>query len=84
MEDYPEACLLCLVYTNHACPVYMAPKEEFSCLNKRHPPRTVLEMKKVIANAHSDFLKGQNQKAEKSLQKYSLRPQTVSMNEIEC
>jgi hypothetical protein len=82
MVDYPEACLLCLVRTNYACPVCMAPKEEFSSLDKKFPLRTVPEMQKKIANAFASISKGNKQKAEKCLKKYGLRGQTVCIKEI--
>lgn len=79
MVDYPEACLLCLIRMNYACPVCMAPKEEFSCLDKKHTPRTVSEMKMVTRRAFSKFSKGESQKANKLLQGNGLRAQTVSV-----
>ena len=77
MVDYPEACLICLVYTNYACLVCMAPKEEFSSLNKKFPLRTVLEMQKKVTSASVSISKGDKRKAEKCLQKDGLRGQIV-------
>lgn len=82
MVDYPEACLICLIRTNHACPVCMARKQEFSHLDQKYTPRTVREMKKAIANATSCFSKGENQKAEKALQENGLRGQTVCKKNV--
>jgi hypothetical protein len=72
MVDYPEACLLCLVRTNYACPVCMTSKENFSCLDKIYTPRTVPEMRKVVARALSCFSKGETQEANKCLQENGL------------
>ena len=74
--DYPEACLICLVRTNYACPVCIAPKKRFSRLDKQYPPRTVPKMQKKIAKAFISS-KGNNRKAEKYLQKYGIWGQTV-------
>src|SRR3954470_14080572 len=76
MVDYPEACLICLVCTNHACPVCMAPKKDFSNLDKKYPRRTVPEMQQRIMNASTNA-RGDFQATEKSLQKYGLWMQTV-------
>ncbi len=80
MVDYPEACLICLIRTNYACPVCMVPKQEFSHLDKKYPLRTILDMKTAIANAIDHFSKGDNKAAEKELQKHGLRGQTVSID----
>ena len=82
MVDYPESCLIYLVRTNHACPVYMIPKQEFSCLDKKYPLRTVSEMQRVVAKALTLFSEGKNQKAEEDLKKYGLRGLRVCIDNI--
>ena len=79
MVDYPEACTLCLVRTNHACPVCMVPSQQFSNLGKKYSSRTVPEMKKAVASALIRCSKGDKQKAEKGLKKRGLRGLTVCM-----
>jgi hypothetical protein len=79
MVDYPEACLLCLVRTNYACPVCMVPQQDFSRLDKKYRLRTVLEMENVVAKAFACISKGDNKAGNKILQQYGLREQTVCM-----
>jgi hypothetical protein len=68
--------MICLIRTNHACPVCMAPKQDFSNLDKKHAPRTVPAMKREIARAFSH----NNRDAEEGLRKNGLRGQTVCMH----
>jgi Plavaka transposase len=76
MVDYLEACLICLVRTNYACPICMAPKKEFSYLNKKYPRRTVLEMQEKIANATS-ISNGDKRKTDICLRSDRVLGQTV-------
>ena len=80
MVDYPEACLICLIRTNYACPIYMISKKEFSCLNKKYPWRTVLEMQEKIANAAS--ISKSKQEADICLQRDEIWGQTVCIRNI--
>ena len=80
MVDYPEACLLCLVRMNHACPTCMVPRQQFSNLGKKYSSRTVLEMKRAVASALFRCSKGDKQKAEEGLKKRGLRGLTVCTN----
>ena len=80
MVDYPEACLICLIRTNYACPICMIPKKEFSCLNKIYPRRTVLEMQEKIANAAS--ISKSKQEADICLWRDGIWGQTVCIRNI--
>jgi hypothetical protein len=80
MVDYPEACLICLIRTNYACPICMIPKKEFSCLNKKYPRRTVLEMQEKIANAAS--ISKSKQEADICLRRDGIWGQTVCIRNI--
>ena len=82
MVDYPEACLLCLLRTNYACPVCMASKEHFSVLDKKFQIRTVPAMQKIITTAFFHISKGQNEIANKILKDAGLRGQTVSIHKM--
>ena len=82
MVDYPEACLLCLLNTNHACPICIASKEHFSVLDKKFPIRTVPEMKKIVMKALADISKGQNEIANKNLKNAGLHGQKVSIHKM--
>jgi len=83
MVDYPEACLLCLLHTNNACPICMAPKEHFSSLGKKFPVRTVPKMKKIFRTAFAHISQGENVIAKKILKDSGLRGQTVSVHKID-
>ncbi len=78
MVDYPEACLLCLVRMNHACPICMVPRQQFSNLRKKYSSRTVPEMKRAVASALICCSKKQ---AEEGLKKRGLRGLTVRINQ---
>ena len=82
MVDYPEACLLCLVWTNYACPVCMAPRKDFSCLDKKYPHQTVPEMKKKIAKVFSLFSNGEKENGTRILKDCGLQGQTVCINTV--
>src|SRR5215475_4230833 len=80
MVDYPEACLICLICMNQACPKCMAPRLQFSCLDKIYPRRTVPEMQRAVANTQIHHSKGKHKMAEKSLQEHGLWGLTVRIN----
>ena len=80
MVDYPEACLLCLLHANYACPVCMASKEHFSSLDKRFPARTVSKMKKIVSAVSSHILQGEKEIANKILRDSGIRGQTVCLH----
>ena len=50
--DYPEACLLTLVWYGQACPICMTSKGDFNLITtKDHQPRMVKDMKKIYGEA---------------------------------
>ena len=70
--DYPEACLLCLVRQNYACPRCMVKASEFGSLDNISPPREVEAMIRVVASARLRSINGDHEQSERGLRKRGL------------